>query len=70
MHEAWRADPNSVHASWRAFFQNEAKGLGKGRSYTSPIYLPLGAALPQAKAAGATGADNVLVRRAIQLQYR
>ena len=36
MEEAWRADPSSVHASWRAFFEAEAAGVGKGASYVSP----------------------------------
>jgi 2-oxoglutarate dehydrogenase E1 component len=36
MYEAWRKDPNSVHVSWRTFFENEEAGYGKGTSYTSP----------------------------------
>jgi 2-oxoglutarate dehydrogenase complex dehydrogenase (E1) component-like enzyme len=26
MHEDWMRDPNSVHASWRAYFGNIEKG--------------------------------------------
>ncbi|EGD77803.1 2-oxoglutarate dehydrogenase [Salpingoeca rosetta] len=36
MHEEWKKDPNSVHASWRKFFELEGKGYGKGASYTPP----------------------------------
>ena len=36
MFEAWQQDPSSVHASWRALFNNETHGLGKGQSYTPP----------------------------------
>ena len=27
MHEAWKADPKSVHASWNAYFTNVSKGI-------------------------------------------
>lgn len=59
MYEAWLKDPNSVHASWRAVFQNETRGIGKGASYTPPPAL-LGAT-STVSSGRAASSDHVLV---------
>lgn len=43
MYDAWREDPNSVHASWRAYFNNLEKGQPSARAFQSPPNLTLGA---------------------------
>lgn len=35
MHEAWKKDPNSVHVSWKSYFENLENGLGE-HSFISP----------------------------------
>jgi 2-oxoglutarate dehydrogenase E1 component len=37
MYEQWQADPDSVHASWRAYFQNIEAGVAD--PYTAPSTL-------------------------------
>uniref|UniRef100_A0A158R4I5 2-oxoglutarate dehydrogenase, mitochondrial n=1 Tax=Syphacia muris TaxID=451379 RepID=A0A158R4I5_9BILA len=39
MYESWKKDPNSVHSSWSAYFQNVENGLGPGQAYSSPYSL-------------------------------
>ncbi|XP_032511339.2 2-oxoglutarate dehydrogenase complex component E1 isoform X2 [Danaus plexippus] len=39
MYNAWLSDPNSVHASWDAFFRNATNGAQPGVAYTSPPNL-------------------------------
>ncbi|XP_041976104.1 2-oxoglutarate dehydrogenase, mitochondrial isoform X2 [Aricia agestis] len=39
MYNAWLSDPNSVHASWDAFFRNATAGAQPGVAYTSPPNL-------------------------------
>ncbi|XP_028167080.1 2-oxoglutarate dehydrogenase, mitochondrial isoform X3 [Ostrinia furnacalis] len=39
MYNSWLADPNSVHASWDAFFRNATNGAQPGAAYTSPPNL-------------------------------
>ncbi|CAG9785174.1 unnamed protein product [Diatraea saccharalis] len=39
MYNAWLTDPNSVHASWDAFFRNATAGAQPGAAYTSPPNL-------------------------------
>ncbi|XP_037874726.1 2-oxoglutarate dehydrogenase complex component E1 isoform X1 [Bombyx mori] len=39
MYNAWLADPNSVHASWDAFFRNATNGAQPGAAYTPPPNL-------------------------------
>ncbi|XP_050670523.1 2-oxoglutarate dehydrogenase complex component E1-like isoform X7 [Leptidea sinapis] len=39
MYNAWLNDPNSVHASWDAFFRNATNGAQPGVAYTSPPNL-------------------------------
>ncbi|XP_026751046.1 2-oxoglutarate dehydrogenase complex component E1 isoform X5 [Galleria mellonella] len=39
MYNSWLSDPNSVHASWDAFFRNATNGAQPGAAYTSPPNL-------------------------------
>ncbi|XP_013188262.1 2-oxoglutarate dehydrogenase complex component E1 isoform X3 [Amyelois transitella] len=39
MYNSWLSDPNSVHASWDAFFRNATAGAQPGAAYTSPPNL-------------------------------
>ncbi|XP_063379306.1 2-oxoglutarate dehydrogenase complex component E1 isoform X3 [Cydia fagiglandana] len=39
MYNSWLSDPNSVHASWDAFFRNATAGAAPGAAYTSPPNL-------------------------------
>ncbi|KAI8428551.1 hypothetical protein MSG28_007312 [Choristoneura fumiferana] len=39
MYNSWLSDPNSVHASWDAFFRNASAGAQPGAAYTSPPNL-------------------------------
>ncbi|XP_046960325.1 2-oxoglutarate dehydrogenase, mitochondrial isoform X2 [Vanessa cardui] len=39
MYNAWLTDPNSVHASWDAFFRNATNGAQPGVAYTPPPNL-------------------------------
>ncbi|XP_039748791.1 2-oxoglutarate dehydrogenase, mitochondrial isoform X2 [Pararge aegeria] len=39
MYNAWLSDPNSVHASWDAFFRNATNGAQPGVAYTPPPNL-------------------------------
>ncbi|XP_045446237.1 2-oxoglutarate dehydrogenase, mitochondrial [Melitaea cinxia] len=39
MYNAWLTDPNSVHASWDAFFRNATNGAQPGVAYTAPPNL-------------------------------
>ncbi|CAH2992068.1 unnamed protein product [Chilo suppressalis] len=39
MYNSWLTDPNSVHASWDAFFRNATAGAQPGAAYTSPPNL-------------------------------
>ncbi|XP_037299470.1 2-oxoglutarate dehydrogenase, mitochondrial isoform X1 [Manduca sexta] len=39
MYNAWLTDPNSVHASWDAFFRNATNGAQPGAAYTPPPNL-------------------------------
>ncbi|CAK1604059.1 unnamed protein product [Parnassius mnemosyne] len=39
MYNAWLSDPNSVHASWDAFFRNATNGAQPGLAYTPPPNL-------------------------------
>ncbi|XP_063839469.1 2-oxoglutarate dehydrogenase complex component E1 isoform X2 [Ostrinia nubilalis] len=39
MYNSWLTDPNSVHASWDAFFRNATNGAQPGAAYTSPPNL-------------------------------
>ncbi|VDD86985.1 unnamed protein product [Enterobius vermicularis] len=39
MYESWKKDPNSVHPSWSAYFQNVEHGLAPGEAYQSPFSL-------------------------------
>ncbi|KOB77372.1 putative 2-oxoglutarate dehydrogenase e1 subunit, partial [Operophtera brumata] len=39
MYNSWLTDPNSVHASWDAFFRNATAGAQPGSAYTSPPNL-------------------------------
>ncbi|XP_072940888.1 2-oxoglutarate dehydrogenase complex component E1 isoform X2 [Epargyreus clarus] len=39
MYNNWLSDPNSVHASWDAFFRNATAGAQPGVAYTSPPNL-------------------------------
>ncbi|XP_013141239.1 PREDICTED: 2-oxoglutarate dehydrogenase, mitochondrial isoform X2 [Papilio polytes] len=39
MYNAWLSDPNSVHASWDAFFRNATAGAQPGVAYTPPPNL-------------------------------
>ncbi|XP_049866076.1 2-oxoglutarate dehydrogenase complex component E1 isoform X2 [Pectinophora gossypiella] len=39
MYNNWLSDPNSVHASWDAFFRNATNGAQPGAAYTSPPNL-------------------------------
>lgn len=39
MHEAWRKDPTSVHASWAAFFSNVEAGKAPGAAFQAPPAL-------------------------------
>jgi hypothetical protein len=63
MYEAWQQDPSSVHASWRALFNNESHGLGKGQSYTPPGYTPPAASAVSSSEAPHDGAiyDHIKV---------
>ncbi|XP_065910011.1 2-oxoglutarate dehydrogenase complex component E1-like isoform X2 [Dysidea avara] len=36
MYDAWKKDPNSVHASWNAFFTNVSRGAVPGAAYQRP----------------------------------
>lgn len=36
MYEEYRANPSSVHASWRAYFDNMDKGLSSSQSFSPP----------------------------------
>lgn len=47
MFEQWSQDPQSVHPSWRTFFELENKGFGKGLSYTPPPGMNKATPLPQ-----------------------
>lgn len=40
MHEAWRKDPNSVHISWKTYFENLEKGLGENSFTVPPTFSP------------------------------
>lgn len=44
MHEAWRRDPRSVHASWAAYFSGLARGLAPSEAFSAvpgaPVALP------------------------------
>ena len=42
--EMWKTDPSSVHASWRAFFDNIEEGAGAGDANTLPPSLHGGGA--------------------------
>jgi 2-oxoglutarate dehydrogenase E1 component len=42
MHELWRQNPASVHASWAAYFSNVERGLEPGRAYQAPPSLSAG----------------------------
>ncbi|XP_053602563.1 2-oxoglutarate dehydrogenase complex component E1 isoform X5 [Plodia interpunctella] len=39
MYNSWLTDPNSVHASWDAFFRNATAGAQPGSAYTAPPNL-------------------------------
>ncbi|XP_026328900.1 2-oxoglutarate dehydrogenase, mitochondrial isoform X2 [Hyposmocoma kahamanoa] len=39
MYNTWLSDPNSVHASWDAFFRNATNGAQPGAAYQSPPNL-------------------------------
>ncbi|KAJ0179990.1 hypothetical protein K1T71_004581 [Dendrolimus kikuchii] len=39
MYNSWLTDPNSVHASWDAFFRNATNGAQPGAAYTPPPNL-------------------------------
>lgn len=47
MYQAWKENPKSVHASWRAYFEGEAKGLPPAHAFSAPG-APAPAAAPAA----------------------
>lgn len=54
MYESWLKDPNSVHASWNAFFQNVERGMAPGEAYHPPPSLTsVGATIPAVSTAAA-----------------
>jgi len=36
MYQAWKQDPNSVHVSWKSYFENQEKGLGSNSFVLPP----------------------------------
>lgn len=52
MYEAWKENPKSVHASWRAYFEGEAKGLPAAQVFSAP-----GQAAPAATSSDASEAS-------------
>lgn len=61
MYDAWRKDPSSVHASWRAYFGNLDAGVPTSRAFQTPPNLALGAveSVPQAGNAGGEVLDHL-----------
>lgn len=69
---AWRKDPNSVHASWSAFFKNIEANLPPGLAYMSPpnlhqyqsaipsqiVYVPQPSTILSQQASTSTAVDN------------
>lgn len=39
MFDAWKRDPQSVHVSWRAYFQNMEAGAEPGSAFSAPPTL-------------------------------
>jgi 2-oxoglutarate dehydrogenase E1 component len=70
MYESWRADPNSVHRSWDAYFRNVEAGAAPGQAYQAPPTLVPSAQsfamqpVPQARPATPAASEDV--HRAIQ----
>eukprot|EP00043_Microstomoeca_roanoka_P016137 m.163883 g.163883 ORF g.163883 m.163883 type:complete len:1002 (+) comp16396_c8_seq1:253-3258(+) len=68
MYEAWKQDPNSVHASWRAFFSLEESGTGKGLSFTPPPGM--NNATPVTTTAASMSLDDILAHVKVERLIR
>lgn len=60
MYEQWKQDPSSVHASWRAFFELEGRGYGKGTSYTPPPGMNAATPVASSDVPGDMSLDDIL----------
>ena len=57
MYENWKADPNSVHVSWNAYFNNINKGISP--AYVEPPALGTGVIVGPTPSAGVGPAASV-----------
>ena len=78
MYKQWKQDPSSVHASWRAFFELEGRGYGKGTSYTPPPGMNAATPVASSDVPGDMSLDDILfhvkvraaLRNAIMILWR
>lgn len=76
MHEAWRKDPNSVHVSWKTYFENLEKGLGENSFTVPPTFNPqtsLRNALPissNSEGANSSNDDSVKIAQLIRVYQK
>jgi len=74
MYNNWRRDPNSVHASWNAYFNNVENGLEPGLAHTAPPSLSSSVGkndVFQAQpASGVRGDDNTLNAARVGMMIR
>ena len=62
MYEAWQADPNSVHETWRNYFENLEQGIAYDEgAYCNPSVVP-GSRAAVATAQGAVTVSSSQVR--------